>query len=377
MSDVTSTNRTAQKSKGLGRGLGSLLGATDEGAFGKGAESGKAVLEKLVPQSPAIKAQSSTPAASTASPAHPLAKPVATPAPAPVATKPAAVVSPIDVEIRAPRVEQPSVPPHLRVWQIPIEKIQPNPNQPRQIFTKEALEELSHSIREKGVVQPLLVRKRGLDGFEIIAGERRWRAAQLAGLKEVPALLKDTSDQETLELALIENIQRQDLNVIEEAEAYDYLIKKYNLTQQELAQKVGKDRATVANVLRLLNLQPSVRLLVSKGQLSLGQAKVLLSVSDDKIQETLADRAIKESLSVRVLEKLVAKSNQLEIEEVAKEDDLRHRLAKTLQDELQKLIGSKVSMDYLNGKGRIAIQFYSDQELNQIAEKLRKSWQLS
>jgi ParB family chromosome partitioning protein len=368
MSEATPTNnhKAATKPKGLGRGLGSLLGATDEGAFGKGTDGGKAALEKLVPKAP-LANPLTTPKASDAS--------ASTSAPISAQTQPSA--NTVEVEIRSPRVEMPSVPPHLRVWQIPIEKIEPNPNQPRQIFTKEALEELAGSIREKGVIQPLLVRKRGLDGFEIIAGERRWRAAQLAGLKEVPALLKDSTDQETLELALIENIQRQDLNVIEEAEAYDYLIKKYNLTQQDLAQKVGKDRATVANLLRLLQLQPSVRLLVSKGQLSLGQAKVLLSVSDDKIQETLANRAIKESLSVRVLEKLVAKSNQLEIEEITKDDDLRHKLAKSLQEELQKLLGSKVSMDYLNGKGRVSIQFYSDQELNQIAEKLRKSWQQS
>jgi ParB family chromosome partitioning protein len=392
MSDVNPASRTAAKPKGLGRGLGSLLGATDEGAFGRGVENGKAALEKLVPSpQPVAPAKPVSPQASAAQP-----KPQAPVAAAaqPHATQrrsvPATPVSPVnqatpsaqgasapvppEVEIRAPRVEMPTTPSHLRVWQIAIEKIEPNPNQPRQTFAKEALEELAQSIREKGVIQPILVRKQGLDKFEIIAGERRWRAAQLAGLKDLPALLKDTNDQEVLELALIENIQRQDLNVVEEAEAYDYLIKKYNLTQQELAQKVGKDRATIANLLRLLNLQPSIRTMVSKGQLSLGQAKVLLSISDEKMQETLAHRAINESLSVRMLEKLAAKANQLEIEEITQQDDLRHRLAKTLQDELQKLIGSKVSLDYMNGKGKISIQFYSDQELNQIAEKLRKSW---
>lgn len=340
MSEMLQTQKGAQaKNKGLGRGLGSLLGSTEEGAFGKGAESGKAALKSL-------------------------AETVQTPKPAPVTQKP--------VESEAP-----VVPAHLRVWQIGIEKIEPHPNQPRQIFNKEPLDELAQSIREKGVLQPLIVRKRGLDSFEIIAGERRWRAAQLAGLKEVPAILKDTTDQEVLELALIENIQREDLNVIEEAEAYDFLLKKHNLTQQELAQKVGKDRATIANVLRLLQLQPSVRLMVSRGQLSLGQAKVLLSVADQKTQESLAQKALKETLSVRVLEKLASKANRPQLEDLVESTDLRQISAKNLQEELQKLLGSKVNLDYSNGKGKISIHFYSDQELNQVAERLRKSWQQS
>ena len=221
------------------------------------------------------------------------------------------VETPVAAPVAAPVVAAvpaaaPAVPNHLRIWQVPIEKIEANPNQPRQIFATEPLQELANSIHEKGIIQPLLLRKKG-EGFEIIAGERRWRAAQMAGLKEVPALVKEHEDQEVLELALIENIQRENLNPIEEAEAYDFLIKKYNLTQQGLAQKVGKDRATVANLLRLLQLQPGVRQMVSKNELSLGQAKVLLSITDGKRQQALAEKAHKETLSVRALEKLLAK----------------------------------------------------------------------
>ncbi len=345
---VTTPAKTPMnKGKGLGRGLGSLLGSTNEGAFGKGAESGKASLERLADTATAVQDK------------RPDKK---EPEPVPVAV----------------RVEAPITPPHLRVWQIAIENIEPNPSQPRQIFAKEPLEELSNSIREKGIIQPLLVRKKESGKFEIIAGERRWRASQLAGLKEVPALLLESTEQEVLELALIENIQREDLNVIEEAEAYDFLIKKYNLTQQDLAQKVGKERATIANVLRLLQLQPSVRQMVSRLELSLGQAKVLMSLPDLKMQESLARRAVKESLSVRALEKLV--SDALVPASASSTDpqsSVRQKLAQNLGEELQKLLGSKVNMDYSDGKGKISIHFYSDQELNQVAERLRKSWQQS
>jgi ParB family chromosome partitioning protein len=344
--------KTPPKGKGLGRGLGSLLGSTDEGAFSKTVAPATKAVEELTAKieakaEPAIREG----IIESPSPVTAVAPPV--PAAAPVA---------------------PVVPDHLRIWHIPIEKLNPNPKQPRQNFTKESLDELAASIREKGVIQPILARKVYDDEFEIIAGERRWRAAQLAGLKEVPTVLKQSEDQEVLEIALIENIQRENLNPIEEAEAYDYLIKKYNLTQADLAQKVGKERATVTNVLRILQLEPSVRQMVSKGEISLGQAKVLLGVSDTKLQNTLAQKARQESLSVRALEKLVAKS-KLEADEPAmKRADARLKAAEQLGEELQKLIGSKVTLDYDNGKGRIVIHFYSDDELNQMTDTLRDSW---
>jgi ParB family chromosome partitioning protein len=173
-------------------------------------------------------------------------------------------------------------------------------------------------------------------------------------------------------LALIENIQRENLNPVEESEAYDFLMKKYNLTQQDLANKVGKERATVANMLRLLQLQPGVRQMLSRGELSMGQAKVLLSITDGKLQEKLAEKAKGESLSVRALEKLVAKTK--EDSSKPEKEDLPGKAARALQEELQKLLGSKVQLDYNNGKGKIVINFYSDQELNQIADTLRDSW---
>lgn len=349
MSD-TQANKNQKQSKGLGRGLGSLLGNTGEGAFSKttpAAENALAALKENLSSQEDVAIKEGFVESALA---HP--------------TKP--------VETRA-EPPAPVVPPHMRIWNIAIEKIFPNPNQPRQVFDKEPLEELAMSIMEKGIIQPLLVRKSEDDTFEIIAGERRWRAAQIAGLKEVPALIKDSTEQEVLELALIENIQRENLNPIEESEAYDFLMKKYNLTQQELANKVGKDRATVANMLRLLQLQPGVRQMVSRGELSMGQAKVLLSLPDLKAQEKMAEKAKNLNLSVRALEKMVAAAkNPLSASSVT--EDLPSKMARALGEELQKLLGSKVQLDYEKGKGKIIINFYSDQELNQIADTLRDSW---
>jgi len=335
--------KTPAKGKGLGRGLGSLLGSTDEGAFSKATPAATKAVEALTEKiekkaEPAIREGFIESA--------------------PVVQTPAA----------------PPVPEHARIWQIAIEKLNPNPKQPRQNFEKGPLEELANSIREKGVIQPILVRKQADGEFEIIAGERRWRAAQLAGLKEVPALIKNSEDQEVLEIALIENIQRENLNPLEEAEAYEFLIKKYNLTQNDLAQKVGKERATVANVLRILQLEPGVRQMVSKGEISLGQAKVLLGIADASLQSQLAAKARSEALSVRALEKLVARAKITKDEAGAKKLDARAKAAADLGEELQKLIGSKVALDYDNGKGKIVIHFYSDEELNQVADTLRDSW---
>jgi ParB family chromosome partitioning protein len=394
MSEKTEPQKSKPQ-KGLGRGLGSLLSAGGEGAFSKTTPAAENALADLTAKMPSQKnaaikvgfidlknpsgAQQSasapasatvavqpTIAATTENTTETKAQTVAAAAPTAQTQASNLTATP------APAPAAPIVPPNLRIWMVPIEKIFPNPNQPRQVFDKEPLDELASSIKEKGIIQPLLVRKSEDDTFEIIAGERRWRAAQIAGLKEVPAILKQSQDQEVLELALIENIQRENLNPVEESEAYDFLMKKYNLTQQDLANKVGKERATVANMLRLLQLQPGVRQMLSRGELSMGQAKVLLSITDGKLQEKLAEKAKGESLSVRALEKLVAKTK----EDNAKpeKEDLPGKAARALQEELQKLLGSKVQLDYNNGKGKIVINFYSDQELNQIADTLRDSW---
>ena len=163
-----------------------------------------------------------------------------------------------------------------RIWQIAIDKLAANENQPRRVFEREPLQSLANSIQEKGILQPIVARRLSQDKFEIIAGERRWRAAQLAGLHEVPVILKNVNDQNTLELALIENIQREDLNSIEEAEAYRFLSEKYHLTQEELGQRVGKDRASIANTMRLLNLSPFVQKMVSDSRLSKAMRNFLL-----------------------------------------------------------------------------------------------------
>lgn len=370
MSENTNTQKTQNKSaKGLGRGLGSLLGSSDEGAFSKTAPGGTAAVEALTKKIEAK--QDSAIKVGFIDLSKPVPTKVETPAAMPVV---AAEAAPAPALTPTPVVAAPTVPDHARIWQIPIEKLNPNPKQPRQNFEKGPLDELANSIREKGIIQPILVRKQDDGEFEIIAGERRWRAAQLAGLKEVPAVLKNSEDREVLELALIENIQRENLNPVEEAEAYEFLIKKYNLTQNDLAQKVGKERATVANVLRLLQLQPGVRQMVSRGEISLGQAKVLLGLSDSELQVKIAQKAKSESLSVRALEKLIAKAKDSDGTPEAKSRTARDKAAADLGEELQKLIGSKVALDYDNGKGKITIHFYSDEELNQIADTLRDSW---
>ncbi|MCB0361460.1 MAG: ParB/RepB/Spo0J family partition protein [Bdellovibrionales bacterium] len=271
---------------------------------------------------------------------------------------------------------QPSIPESARIWNVAIEKIHPNSHQPRKVFVSEHIKELSDSIREKGILQPIVARKTKDGNYEIIAGERRWRAAQQAGLNEVPLILKETDDQEALEFALIENIQRQDLNPIEEAEAYAHLINKHQLTQQKLADKLGKDRVTIANTMRLLNLAAEVRSMVSKGELSLGQAKVLLSVDNDKTQYQLACKVKNDKLSVRATEKLVLRTFKvMSGEKDITELNLAEKSAQVLAEELQKVMGTKVDIDYSSGQGKLLISFYSDDDLNNLADKLRKLWQ--
>lgn len=257
---------------------------------------------------------------------------------------------------------------------LPIEKLIPNKEQPRKTFSAEELAELSASIKEKGIIQPILVKKTGQD-YQIIAGERRWRAAQIAGLQTVPALVKDVNSQEVLELALIENIQRHDLNPIEEAEAYYALAEKYKLTQKEISEKVGKDRATVANSLRILGLAKDVREMVKRGDLQLGHAKVLLGITELDVQKKLAAKASKDSLSVRALEKLIKKtkseansSDKIDIEL----DSVEPTLLKELALELQKTLGTRVQIQFNGKSGKVEIAFYSISELNQLAERILK-----
>ena len=261
-----------------------------------------------------------------------------------------------------------------RVLSLSIEKISPNSSQPRKDFEKEALEELALSIKEQGVLQPITVRKRG-ELFEIIAGERRWRASQLAGRKEIPALVREVDDQKAMELAMIENLQREDLNPIEEAMGYQLLIDDYDLTQGDLAQKVGKSRSAVANVLRLLMLPRDIKEMLRRDLIMFGHAKVLLGVSDSKKQISLARKCINKKLSVRALEKEVKKgADSEEASSGMAEMDVSERLAKGLAEDIQKILGTKVGIKYRDGKGKIEIAFYSDEELSEFCEQIKNKW---
>ena len=268
-----------------------------------------------------------------------------------------------------------------QIWMIPVERLQPNTQQPRQVFTPNGLKDLTASVKEKGILQPIVARRLSEREFEIIAGERRWRAAQAAGLKQVPVILKKVSEQDSLELAIIENIQRENLNPIDEAEAFQHLVTDYSMTQQQVADKLGKERSSIANSLRLLSLPGEVRMMLKGEQLSAGHAKVLLGLEHKADQIRIAQLVMTETLSVRATEKLVAqaKSNARNLHsEQAKpsaQPPVSQRLVESLSIELQKLVGTKVVIDYADAKGKIAMHFYSDDQLNQMVERLRKAWQ--
>ena len=250
----------------------------------------------------------------------------------------------------------------------PIESISPNPHQSRQNFSESELAELAQSIKEKGVIQPILVTKIK-DGFQLIAGERRWRAAQKAGLDKIPAWIRDVSPAEALEIALIENIQRQDLNPIEEAAAYQELIQSFNFTQEALSARIGKNRSTVANFLRLLKLPDGVQRDLIDGRLSTGHARVLVSIDSPSIQKEIRDLVIQGSLSVRQTEAL-AKRILIPKKPKAIRDEIDTYLESLVKD-LQNFLGTKVAIKRKGKKGRIIIEFYSDEELGRLVERLR------
>lgn len=256
--------------------------------------------------------------------------------------------------------------------QVPIEKIHKGPFQPRQTIAPEALEDLARSIRERGVLQPLLVRKVE-DHYELIAGERRLRAAGSAELKQVPVIVMDVSDREALELALIENLQREDLNPIEEAESYRVLGEKFEMTQEQIAQRVGKARATIANALRLLDLPARVKQMLARGELQSGHAKALLGLEIAKEQEILALRVVKEGLSVRQVEHIVNRLNKPPKKGRAEKPDIPPSHLQYLTDKLHQHFGTNVKVTpcrtLANGKkakGSIEIDFYSNDDLDRL-----------
>ena len=250
-----------------------------------------------------------------------------------------------------------------------INEVEPNRDQPRKNFDEDALLELSDSIKQFGVLQPLLVRKRK-DYYEIIAGERRWRAAKLAGVKEVPVIEKEYTDQEILEIGLIENIQRENLNPIEEAIAYKRLLEEFKLKQDEVAERVSKSRTAVTNSMRLLKLSDKVQQMIIDDMISTGHARALLAIEDEEQQYMLANKIFDEKLSVRETEKLVKALKNPKKEE--KKPEVENQFVYTnLEEQMKSLIGTKVSVHAkANGKGKIEIEYYSPDDLERIYELL-------
>ncbi len=251
------------------------------------------------------------------------------------------------------------------VLYLDIDRILPGGQQPRKRFNETSLKELSASIKEKGVLQPIIVSRTGDGTFGLIAGERRWRAAVLAGLKKIPALVKNVASKDSLEIALIENIQREDLNPIETAEAFNRLLNDYKLTQEELADRVGKERATVANYLRLLKLPDEIKTMLYDGPLSMGHARALLSIEGRASQVEAARKIIKNGLSVREAELLAKKSARPTARAKTKDAHIS-----SLEEKLIRHIGTKVRIIHKGKKGKIEMEYYSLEELDRLLEIL-------
>jgi len=288
----------------------------------------------------------------------------------PVLTQPAtapAVQSPAPTPTIAPAPDS-----RERVQRVPLNRIRPSALQPRKQFSEESLRELADSIREQGIVQPLIVRARA-DFFELIAGERRWRAAQLLNLPEVPVITREADDRAVLELALIENLQRENLNAIEEAHGYAQLAEQFQLTQEEIAAKVGKSRAAVANAMRLIKLSETIQKYIRDGRLSVGHAKVILGLVDEKSQRLAAERVIKDGLNVRQTEGLVAKlqrrgSRKTEADVKTGAVLIGDPHVADLEAKLREVFATKVKLNYTQGKGALEISFFSDEELERILQ---------
>ncbi len=254
------------------------------------------------------------------------------------------------------------------VVSVKISKVEPNREQPRKQFDEDSLLELSESIKQFGVLQPLLVLNKN-DYYEIIAGERRWRAAKIAGMKEIPVIIKDYSEQEIVEISLIENIQREDLNPIEEAMAYKRLLEDFHLKQDEIAEKVAKSRTAVTNSLRLLKLDEKVQEMLVDEMLTTGHARALLAITDTREQLELANRIFEEKLSVRETEKLIKNLLNPKKKEEVRSDSAEDAIYEKLEDKMKGIIGTKVTINRRKkNKGKIEIEYYSQEELERIIE---------
>ena len=253
-----------------------------------------------------------------------------------------------------------------RLRNLDIDLIRPNRSQPRQDFDEEALFDLANSLKTKGIIQPIVVREHGDGTYQIVAGERRWRAAQQAGLLKIPALVHQVPDSELLEFALIENIQREELNPLEEAAAYRTLMDDLELTQEQVASRVGKRRATIANMLRLLTLAPKVQDMVRRGAVGMGHARTLVSLGDRRDQEQIADRIEKEGLSVRQVERLVARVKQGPDEVGEKPGKVVDPNVQAATESLQSALGTRVRIVQGKSGGRLELHYGSDEELQRI-----------
>ena len=263
--------------------------------------------------------------------------------------------------------------PHARVLEIDIGDLEPNTHQPRSEFDPDAVQELADSIREKGVIQPVVARRYG-SRYQLIAGERRLRAAKKAGLATVPAILLEVgTDQEMMEISLIENVQREDLNPIEEARAYRALMETCFLTQEEVAQKVGKNRSTVTNTLRLLHLSEEVRNALKDNQISMGHARALLGLADDRLQVNLSRKIIADGLSVRQVESLVKAGRTGRRKPTGAGPAAKDPQTLSLEEDLQRRFGTGVNINRRGKKGKIEIEFYTDDDLERILDLLRES----
>ncbi len=322
----------------LGRGLSALLGGKPSGAS---------------PFAPV--AAAAAPAPSSAAAAPTAANP----------TPPAPAAGPGEID-EVPRVRQ-----------VPVGRVRPSALQPRRDFPAESLRELADSIREQGILQPLVVRPAG-EHLELIAGERRWRAAQLAGLPEVPVIVREADDTTALELMLVENLQREDLNPIDEAQGYAELLSRFQLTQEAVATKVGRSRTAVANALRFLRLPVTVQAMIREGQLSAGHAKVILGLPDPADQASVAATAMANGLSVRQVEELVTRhlapaatpstASTAAAMRATPAVPLRDPHVASLEDKLRQRLGTKVTLRYRAGRGQVDIRFFSDAELERVLE---------
>lgn len=254
---------------------------------------------------------------------------------------------------------------------IPLDQVDRNPDQPRRYFDEEQLNELTESIRIHGVLEPIIVRP--VEGrYEVVVGERRWRAAQLAGLTTIPAVVRPLSDREAMEIALVENLQREDLNPIEEAEAYKRLMAEFGMTQEEVAERVGKKRSTIANRLRLLELDEELVVEVETGRLSAGHAKALLGVASRARRLELARRAIEEDWSVRALEEAVRKEQERSggTRKTARREEVRDPHLQDVEERLKRSLGTKVRVVQRGSRGRIEIEYYNEEDRERLLELL-------